>query len=208
LTTPHDELARFASLIWNRHLSNTAGGNISIRAGEDSCYITRSKNNRDRQWVVTPDSILHARFDGTILEGEGTISREFRVHLGLYQRFPKVGAVIHAHPLHATAYTAFGKPLEPIIESLDKFGPIPCVPPTLKSLTEEFGDAVLELFEAEREKTETFGYGVLYARHGVTTAGPTMADAFDLMDRIEDNALAALWTSMLGGVVVTPGGDE
>ena len=143
-----------------------------------------------------------------VLEGEGEISREFRVHLGLYERFPKVGAVIHAHPQYATAYAALARPLPPVLESSDKFGTIPCVPPTLHSLTPEFADAVLNEFELERRRVETIGFGVLYPRHGVTTAGPTMVDAFDLLDRIEDNALAAFWTQLLGGHTATPTSSE
>lgn len=206
--TPYEELAHFASLTWSRHLSNTAGGNMSVRADGESCYMTRSKNNRDQQWRVTPESILRVRLDGTIVEGEGVVSREFRMHLGLYERFPKVGAVIHAHPLYATTYSALGKSLDPIIESLDKFGPIPCISPALKSLTEEFAEAGLQLFENERARVESYGFGVLYPRHGVTTAGPTMIDAFDLLERIEDNAIAALWTQLLGGRLNTVSGDE
>jgi L-fuculose-phosphate aldolase len=206
--TPYEQLAHFGSLIWQRHLSNSAGGNMSVRADGDSCYITRSKNNRDRQWEVLPESILRARLDGTILEGEGQISREFRVHLGLYQRFPKIGAVIHAHPRYATAYAALGRDLPPVLESSDKFGAITCLSPVLKSLTEEFAEAVLAEFERERGRAETVGYGVLYPRHGVTTAGPTMVDAFDLLDRIEDNAVAALWVQLLGGHVETAASSE
>jgi L-fuculose-phosphate aldolase len=170
--------------------------------------MTRSRNNRDRQWRVTADSVLQVGLDGAVIEGEGLVSREFRIHLGLYERFPGVGAVIHAHPRYATAYSAFGKPLEPALESLDKFGPIPCISPTLQSLTDEFADAGLELFERERDRVETMGYGVIYPRHGVTTAGPTMVDAFDLLERIEDNAVTMLWTELLGGRISTPTSSE
>jgi L-fuculose-phosphate aldolase len=204
----HEDLAYFASLIWSRHLSNTAGGNMSVRADATSCYMTRSKNNRDQQWRVTGESILRVGLDRTIIEGEGEISREFRIHLGLYEAFPGVGAVIHAHPRFATAYSAFGKPLEPILESLDKFGAIPCISPTLKSLTAQFADAGLSLFERERDRVETIGYAVIYPRHGVTTAGPTLVDAFDLLERIEDNAVSALWTELLGARVATPASIE
>ena len=206
--TALEELAYFASLIWDRHLANTAGGNLSVRAPDDTCYITRSKNNRDQQWRVTEESILHVSLDGTILAGEGDISREFRVHLGLYRRFPAIGAVIHSHPRYATAYAALARPLEPVLESSDKFGAIPCLSPALKSLTEEYAEAALAEFERERPRAETIGFGVLYPRHGVTTAGPTMVDAFDLMERIEDNAVAALWTGLLGGHAATPASDE
>jgi L-fuculose-phosphate aldolase len=206
--TAFEELAYFASLIWERHLANTAGGNLSVRGPGETCYITRSRNNRDQQWRVTEESILHVGLDGEILAGEGAISREFRVHLGLYRRFSGLGAVIHAHPRYATAYAALARPLEPVLESSDKFGTIPCLAPTLKSLTEEYAEAALTEFERQRERAETIGFAVLYPRHGVTTAGPTMVDAFDLLERIEDNAVAALWTSLLGGHEPTPASAE
>ena len=202
------ELARYGSLIWNRHLSNTAGGNLSIRADSNSCFMTRSRNNRDQQWEITDESVLRVALDGTILEGVGEVSREYRMHLGLYSRFPGVGAVIHAHPQFGTAYAALGKPLPPILESLDKFGPIPCISNELASLTAEFADAGLALFEDGGDKVEKIGYGIIYPRHGVTTAGPSMVDAFDLLDRIEDNAMAAFWTQSFGVSIATPSSTE
>jgi L-fuculose-phosphate aldolase len=202
------ELSHYGSLIWNRHLSNTAGGNLSIRADSDSCYMTRSRNNRDQQWEITEESVLRVGLDGTILEGVGQVSREFGIHLGLYSRFAGVGAVIHAHPQYGTAYAALGKPLSPVLESLDKFGDIPCVSNKLASLTPEFAQAGLDLFEAAADKVETIGYGIIYPRHGITTAGPSMVDAFDLLDRIEDNAMAAFWTQSAGATVTTPASFE
>jgi ribulose-5-phosphate 4-epimerase/fuculose-1-phosphate aldolase len=80
---------------------------------------------------------------------------------------------------------------------MKKFGEIPILARYLKVDGPEFGDAIVKIFEAKEESFKKHGHGVLFPYHGVLVAGPTLDDAYDLLERIEDNALAlftgAVW---------------
>ncbi len=55
---------------------------------------------------VTPADILTIDLEGRLVAGEGTIHLETPLHTEIYKARPDVGAVIHTHPVHGTAFGA------------------------------------------------------------------------------------------------------
>src|SRR5690606_33920819 len=92
-----ERVARIGQMMFARRLTDVAGGNISERAGDFVCISPRYSGSQ-RQWQLTPEDVLVVNYDGEILDGTGTISRESKVHLRLHREFGDYGTgVIHAH---------------------------------------------------------------------------------------------------------------
>lgn len=196
-TVKRRDLLEICRLVYDRGLTNAAGSNFSGRASPDTLYMSINGNAKRNRLRMTADDLLLMRMDGTILEGEGKPSQSWPTHRRMYQEFDFIGAVIHAHPRYATALACRNINMPPLLDAMKKFGEIPIVSRHLKVDGDEFGNAIVEIFRAKGDSFKKHGHGVLYPYHGVLVAGPTLDDAFDLLERIEDNALAlftnAVW---------------
>jgi L-fuculose-phosphate aldolase len=139
------------------------------------------------------DDLLLVDDAGAVLDGEGVPSSSWITHHAIYAAHPGVGVVIHAHPKLATVIACGSGPMEPLLDAMKKYGPIPLVPRSLTVDTPPFAEHVVELLGADRGKLDRHGHGVLYPYHGVLVAAPDLDDAFDLLERMEFNAAALLF---------------
>lgn len=186
------ELLEICRLVYDRYLTNAAGSNFSARASEESVYVSISGNAKRNRLRMTPDEIIHARLDGTRLEGEGKVSQSWPTHLRMYTEFASVGAVIHAHPRYATALACRPEPMPPVLDAMKKYGEIPVLPRKLAVDSEEFADEIVRQFAQRRAALDKHGMAVFYPYHGVLAVGPTLDDVYDLLERIEYNAHAII----------------
>lgn len=191
-------LAAVYNLVFERNLTNFAGGNMTVQASEDSVYITRSGATRNQLGRMRPDDIIHQRFDGTRLDGEGPASVEFECHTRVIRAFDGVQAVIHTHSPFATMWAARMEPIPAKIDSILAYGDIPVVPDTHRYSTTPFIDDTIELLGKAPSMKARGGAAVLYPRHGVLVAHRSLELAIDLAERIEWNAMAAAWDRSLG----------
>lgn len=195
-TVKRRELLEICRLVYDRGLTNAAGSNFSGRASSETLYMSINGNAKRNRLRMTADDWLLMKMDGTILEGEGKPSQSWPTHRRIYQAFDFIGAVIHAHPRYATALACRNMNMAPMLDAMQKYGEIPIIPRQLKVDGIEFGNAIVEIFQAKGESFKKHGHGVLFPYHGVLVAGPTLDDAYDLLERIEDNALT-LFTSAI-----------
>jgi L-fuculose-phosphate aldolase len=193
------ELLEVCRLVYDRWLTNAGGSNFSGRLTADSVLLTTTGNAKRTRLRMGPDDLLHVRLDGTVLTGEGEPSSSWPTHQGLYQAFPEIGAVIHAHPLYATTFAAKERDLPVLLDGMRKFGTIPCLSGRHKIDSPPFVEEVIEVFVSRRATVAKCGFGVLYPGHGVLVAGPTLDDAYDLLERMEFNAAAILFGRLLDG---------
>jgi L-fuculose-phosphate aldolase len=79
-------------------------GNVSVRDG-NTVLITPAAVSYDE---ITPDDLA------TLPPGSSARdpSSEWRVHQAIYDARPDVGAVVHTHSIHATAWSCLGEPLD------------------------------------------------------------------------------------------------
>ncbi len=62
--------------------------------------------------ALNPDRmVLCALDDGRVLEGDLRPSSDTPTHLHLYRAFPDIGAIVHTHSTHATAWAQRARPL-------------------------------------------------------------------------------------------------
>jgi ribulose-5-phosphate 4-epimerase/fuculose-1-phosphate aldolase len=77
-------------------------GHVSARAG-DRVFIKRKGLGLDE---VTPRDVQEIDLDGRKVAGPGTVHLEVVLHTEVYRARPDVGAVVHTHPMHSTAFGA------------------------------------------------------------------------------------------------------
>ena len=98
-----EQVAAFMRRLYRQFLNTTSGGNISCRLPDGNIAVTASQSDKANQQastvgVVTPD--------GETLTPELKLSIETGLHLAIYQVRPDIGAIVHAHPVMATFFTA------------------------------------------------------------------------------------------------------
>ncbi len=192
-----DELLEVCRLVYDRWLTNAGGSNFSGRISADSVLLTPTGNAKRTRLRMSPDHLLHVRLDGTVVEGQGELSSSWPTHQGLYQAFPEIGAVIHAHPFYATVFAAKRCDLPVVLDGMAKYGTIPALSGRNKIDSPPFVEEVVEVFARHRATVAKCGFGVLYPGHGVLVAGPDIDDAYDLLERMEFNAAAILLGRLL-----------
>jgi L-fuculose-phosphate aldolase len=191
------ELLEVCRLVYDRQLTNAGGSNFSGRLTPDSVLLTSTGNAKRTRLRMGPDDLLHVRLDGQVLEGHGQLSSSWPTHRGIYLAFPEVGAVIHAHPLYTTVFAGQHLDLPVLLDGMKKYGCIPVLSGRNKIDGPEFVEEVVELLGEHRASLARSGFGVLYPEHGVLVAGPTLDDAYDLLERMEFNAVAILFGQLL-----------
>lgn len=195
-TDPRPLMVEIAHLMYNRHLTNTAGGNISCRVG-DRIYITPRYLGSKHRWKLREDMVLVLDADLCPIIGDPQmVSRESAMHFACYQHFPDVNGVIHAHSRYLSVFVAAGQPLPPALEYTRKFGVVEVVPP-LPSHSPELADAVVERLSPHQDKMKKNGLGLILAHHGVVVTGRDLADAYDTLERLEWNAHTLLMSRLL-----------
>jgi L-fuculose-phosphate aldolase len=191
------ELLEVCGLVYERQLTNAGGSNFSGRLTPDSVLLTATGNAKRTRLRMGPDDLLNVRLDGTVLEGHGELSSSWPTHLGLYRAFPEVGAVIHAHPLYTTVFAARHLDLPVLLDGMKKYGCIPVLSGRNKIDGPAFVAEVVDVMGQHRATLVKTGFGVLYPEHGVLVAGPTLDDAYDLLERMEFNAVAILFGRLM-----------
>jgi L-fuculose-phosphate aldolase len=196
---PRPLMVELARLLYQRYLTNSAGGNISCRV-DGRIYITPRNLGSKQRWQLREDMVLVLDSDLNPLEGDrALVSRESQTHFACYKHYPEINGVIHAHARYLTVFAEAGQPVPPASEYTDKYGVIEVVPP-FPSHSKELADAVVAQLAPHRDKIRKVGYGLLLARHGVLTVGRDLADAYDILDRLEWSAHTLLMSALLPGI--------
>lgn len=197
ITYSRQQLIEVCRLVYDRYLTNAAGSNFSVRASENNVYLTPTNNAKNNRLQMSPDDLLLVTMEGQILDGKGQLSRSWPTHRRIYQEFDYINAVIHAHPKMGTVFACRQESMEPLLDAMKKYGSIPVLPRHLEVDGPEFGEAIVEIFKSCEPSFMKHGHAVLYPYHGVLVAAPTLEDAYDLLERIEFNATAIIYSRLL-----------
>jgi L-ribulose-5-phosphate 4-epimerase len=161
-------------------LVSGTSGNASARDGGE-VIITPAALAYE---LMTEDDLVTLGIDGEPAEGQGTPSSERRVHLAIYAARTDVGAVVHTHSVHATAWSFTGEPLDTGTEDLEAAagGAV---------LTARFGATGTDEIAAATVDALGDRGAVLLARHGVVAVGETPAAALATAVAVERQAQIA-----------------
>lgn len=169
-------LAECCHLLYDRHLTVSAGGNMSVRLGEDEILITPSGVNKG---LISGDDLVKMDMDGNVISG-GKPSIEHKFHIGIYKENPETDAVIHCHPLYCLALAVKGEDIKSCLtpEGVLLLDQVPTVRYETPG-SQELVDAVMEYADAP---------AMLMAKHGAITQGRTLEEAFNRMEELEFQA--------------------
>jgi L-fuculose-phosphate aldolase len=131
------------------------------------------------------------------------ISREGQMHYACYRHFPEINGVVHAHARNLSVFATVGAPVTPTLEYTRKFGVVEVVP-ALPAHSAEVAAAVVEKLLPRRETLARNGLGLILAAHGAVTVGRDLADAYDVMERLECSAYVLLMRRLLDGAASLP----
>ena len=190
------EMCATAQNMWNRRLTNAAGGNFAVRVDENRILVTPSLMSERKHCQLEPEDILLIDYDENILEGSGRLSRETSMHVKLLSDFQYIGATIHAHPFYCMPFVAFSQPIPNVTEATMGRGYVDCIPWT-KAYTEALAANVHAFFAERRELAELKPIGMIMPKHGVVVSGPDIYGAYSMLERIEADAFCVLAKGVL-----------
>ncbi len=182
------EVARFMRRLYRQGLTTTSGGNISLKISDDVIVITPSSTDKGRmKWKeVGIMSIL-----GDNLTPDLKPSIEFAMHLGIYRKNKDVMAVVHAHPVFASAFTAMKWEID---TSLTAEAKAICGTPRQVEYA-VMGSADLAELVSENARNADV---LLLENHGILTTGAGLLQAFDKLEVLENAARMTLIVRLTG----------
>src|SRR4051812_14271533 len=101
LIHPRDAIMRTMGRVYVHRMTTTSGGNISVREGDGTIWITPAAVDKGS---LTRDDIMCVRPDGTT-QGRPRPSSELPFHRAIYAARPDLGAIVHAHPVALVAFS-------------------------------------------------------------------------------------------------------
>ncbi len=182
------EVAAFMRRLYRRHLTTSLGGNISLRFDATRVLITPSGVDKG---TLGRHQIGLVSLSGANQTPGLPLSMETGMHLAIYRRRSDVHAVVHAHPVTASAFAASGKKINPnLLAESRAMIRVPATASYALMGTERLADHVA----AALADTDA----VLMENHGAVTVGNTLLSAFERMEVLESAARLTLITTLLG----------
>ena len=175
--------------LWQRGMVAANDGNLSVRLPDGTVLCTPTGVSKG---FLTPDMLTVVDGDGSVLRGDRRPSTEVLMHLRVYAEDPGVGAVVHAHPVYATAFAIKGEPLVGLMmpESVVALPEVPLAGYAAPS-TRQVPDSVAPFVRTHR--------ACLLEHHGALTWGADLMAAYLVMERLEYTAQLTTITRSLGG---------
>lgn len=174
-------------LMFERKLTDIAGGNISCRDG-DRMYITPTGAGQKWHWDLAPEDILSAPVETDDLLQNPAHSLESISHLLIYRAFPYVQAIVHAHPIHVLPFCAAVEPIPATIKAAQVYGDRFTFIEDTPSYSREQGEQLVEKLAGLEEQMQQFAGVALLPKHGIFVAAPDMNRAIDCLERMNTNA--------------------
>lgn len=164
--------------MYERQYVSANDGNITVRTGENRIWVTPTGVSKG---YMTEDMLICVDLNGALLEGSGKASSELNMHLRVYRENPEVRAVVHAHPMAATAFAIARIPLDIALmtESVIGLGVVP-VARYATAGTPQVAESIAPFCRDYN--------AVLLANHGALTWGSDAMQAYYRMESLETYA--------------------
>jgi L-fuculose-phosphate aldolase len=182
------EVARFMRRLYKHGLTTTSGGNISLRLYDELILITPSATDKGRmRWKeVGIVNIL-----GENLTPHLKPSIETAMHLAIYKKKKDITAIVHAHPVFASLFTAIRAKINTNLTAEARA--ILGDPLFVKYAV--MGSVALADVAAENILKSDI---LLLENHGILTTGSNLLQAFDKIEVLENAAKMTLLSEMTG----------
>ena len=188
LMHPAEQIVLLINRVYQKGLTTTSGGNLSILDSEGNIWITPSGIDKGS---LTPDDICKVLPDGTVV-GRHKPSVELPFHKLVYETRSDVSAVLHAHPPALVSYSLIRKiPNANIIPTVSLF----CGPVGIAKYEVPGSKELAEGIVAEIKK----GFNVVVMEnHGVITCADNLFEAFKRFETLNFAADVGIVASTIG----------
>jgi len=181
------EVARFMRRLYRHGLTTTSGGNISLRLDDDIVLITPSATDKGR---MKGSEVGIMTLDGKNLTPSLKPSIETGMHLSVYRR-RDVKAIVHAHPVFATSFTAMKRKIN---TSLTAEACAIIREPVLVPYALMGSPGLAENVSALADESDL----LLLENHGILAVGTNLLQAFDRIEVLENAARMTFIVEMMG----------
>src|SRR5436190_4136545 len=165
-------------------------GNITVRLNDKELLCTPTMVCKG---FLKPDDICKVDYEGKQLAGKKKRTSEVLLHLSVYKTRPDVGAVVHCHPPHATAFAVAREPIPK------------CVLPEVEVFLGEVPMSVYETPGTQKFAETIVPYvkecnTIILANHGTVTFGPTLENAYFNSEIIDAYCKILILAKQLGRI--------
>ncbi len=184
------EICAIGRRMWQRELVAGSDGNISVRLVDGQILCTPTMCSKG---FLTPADICLLDLAGKQRAGDKRRSSEVLLHLEILKARPDVMSVVHCHPPHATAFAITGRtvPMGAMAEADIFLADVPIVPYETPG-TAAFAQKILPFVHGSN--------ACLLANHGAVTYGPSLEQAYHLMEVLDAYCRILLLSEQLGPV--------
>lgn len=190
-----EQLCEAGRIMFEKRLTDMAGGNISARVGEQVYMSPRYSGSRFH-WNLSPEDLVSGDWNDDTIASHPNFSREGWAHLSIYREFPDAQAVIHAHPFYVMPFASLARPIEPVLEATQKFGIVEVTKPA-PSHSKELAEYIVDALRGKETRMRKQAAAVLIPYHGIILAGLDFGLVLDALERINTNAYCILARKML-----------
>jgi ribulose-5-phosphate 4-epimerase/fuculose-1-phosphate aldolase len=175
-----ERIVEIGSSLYRRGLSPGSSGNISARV-EDGWILTPTNSCLGE---LDPATLAKLDWNGKHLSGEKP-SKEYFLHLAMYENRAESGAIVHLHSSYSAA-----------VSCLDELNPTSCIPPITPYFVMRVGRLPLipyfrpgdKALALEIAKHASQHPAVLLANHGPVVSGKELDSAMYAIEELEETA--------------------
>ena len=169
-------------------------GNLSAKLSDEKLLFTPGESALGQ---MKPEDLVITDAEGGVIDGNGRVTSEYRLHLTCYEEREDIAAVVHAHPPYTLALTVAGVSLaRPILpEVVHNLGSIPTAPYATPS-SPQGPEVIRELVRVHD--------AMAIDRHGSVTVGESLEDAYLKLEKVEHAAMVHHLARQLGVIKVLP----
>lgn len=181
------QLCRFLHRGCRQRLFISTEGSFSARLNDDSFLLTPTQRDRE---TLNLDDLVFVR--GHSHESGKRVSRAVRAHQSIYAKHPEVGAIVFAHPVHATAFSVTDATFDArtIPESYVFLRDVARVPYGMQY----FEDGRIAEFVSSKSPA------AILENDGVLVTGKNVLDVFDRLEVLESSAEAIIESRSIGQI--------
>jgi L-fuculose-phosphate aldolase len=190
-----NQVCEVAQIMFDRNLTNAAGGNISMRINDKHALMTPTLMAQRKFCRLKPEEILVLDYNMNKIEGQGEVTRESNMHLSILKEVPLANAVIHSHPKEAMVFACLGTEMPIYYEACEKLEEIITLP-YAEACSSELAQIATEYFRGRKNELQNHGLAALLRKHGILVLDKDLYKAYDLLERIETNAFVSLQARM------------
>jgi L-fuculose-phosphate aldolase len=191
-----EDIIRIMRIVTNQGLVSSNDGNISVRLDENLFLITPSGLYKKS---MEPDDLVIVDWQHNVVKGRPGLkpSSELSMHLEAFRQRDDIRAVVHAHPIYATALTIVGEPfpMDIIPETAIGLGYVPVAEYATPG-TPEMATSIRDLLP----KTKV----IMLSHHGSLTLGYTLDEALIALERLEHTAHSYYVAKTFGEIIRLP----